>query len=882
LGVQLSISSPGIGSSLDVEGIVSKLMSVEQQPLTLLDQKTSAAQTKLNAMGAVSSALDTFKSALSSMSSASTFRNLTATAADSSVMTASASGTAVAGTYRVNVTQLAQSQSLSSAGRSGLTTAIGLGNSTTVTFQLGSVGGGSFGLTGGGIKASMTSAGLAGGSLVLNGTAIATDSTTRSAKDLAAAINAKSDATGVRASAAATSTDPTLFASFGTVDTSGGGSYALSVGGVSIASADAGATLDAAGLDTALGTAGVKSALAAAGISIAGSATGNDLHFTAADGSNISVAEAVSGTVTGGIGKATGGGNTGSSTIASSTVSLVSSDGSPITTGGSNPAAAGLTAGTGGAYLGGSFTQDANQTSGSIVIDSKNNSLQGIRDAINKASLGVTATIVSDGSANPYHLVLTSTKTGAKSSMKISVSATDTGGTPDADIASMLGYDPAGAQGMQQTTAAQSTQLSVNGIAVSSETNTVSEAIQGVTLNVNTVGKTNVTVNNDTAALKANLNSFVKAYNDLNTTIKGVSSYNDATKTAGPLFGDTTIRSLQTSLRNQFTAGLTGLNGGLTQLSQVGIAFTKDGTLALDSSKLDTAMKSNLNDIAGLFAVVGSSTDSLVSFEGSSTTTKPGDYPVHVTRLATQGTIAGDALSPATTTIIPGTKWRVTLDQFNDNVSSSRVATVELPAGSYSPAQLATAVQSAINGVSSFAGNGSSVSATVNGNGGLSVASNKYGSLSNIQIEAVAGTAPVFGTAKPLTGIDVAGTINGEAATGVGQLLTASGGDADGLQVKITGGSVPADRGSVGFSQGYAYQLTKLAGNYVGTDGLLQDRKDGFNATIKDIDKQRQLMNTRLADTEKRYRAQYTALDMSISSMQTTSTYLTQQLARLA
>ena len=878
----MSISSPGIGSSLDVEGIVAKLMSVEQQPLTLLDQKTSAAQTKLSAMGAVSSALDTFKSALSSMSSASTFRNLTATASDTSVLSASASGTAVAGTYRVNVTQLAQSQSLSSAGRSGLTTAIGLGNSTTVTFELGSVGGGSFGLTGGALGAGMISAGLAGGSLVLNGTAIATDSSTSSAKTLATAINAKSDTTGVRATAAATTTDPTLFASFGTVDTSGGGSYALSVGGVTIASADAGATLDAAGLDTALGSAGVKSALTALGISIVGSATGKDLHFTAADGSNISVVEAVNGSVAGGIVTAADGSNSGSSTVATSTVSLVSGDGAAITIGGSNPQAAGLTAGTGGAYLGGSFTQDANQTSGSIVIDNKNNSLQGIRDAINKASLGVTATIVSDGSANPYHLVLTSTKTGEKSSMKISVSATDSGGTPDAALASMLGYDPAGVQGMQQTTAAQSTKLSVNGIAVSSETNTVSEAIQGVTLNVNTLGKTNVTVNNDTAALKANLNSFVKAYNDLNTTIKGVSSYNETTKTAGPLFGDTTIRSLRTSLRNQFSAGLTGLNGGLTQLSQVGIAFTKDGTLALDSSKLDTAMKTNLSDIAGLFAVVGSSTDSLVSFEGSSTTTKPGDYPVHVTSLATQGTIAGDALSPATTTIIPGTKWRVTLDQFKDNVSSSRVATVELPAGSYSPAQLATAVQSAINGVSSFASNGSSVSATVNANGGLSVASNKYGSASNILIEAVSGTAPVFGSAKPATGADIVGTINGEAATGVGQMLTASGGDADGLQVKITGGSMPADRGKVGFSQGYAYQLTKLAGNYVGTDGLLQDRKDGFNATIKDIDKQRQRMNTRLSDLEKQYRAQYTALDMSISSMQTTSSYLTQQLAHLA
>jgi flagellar hook-associated protein 2 len=878
----LGISSPGIGSNLDVEGIVSKLMSVEQQPLTLLAQKTAAAQAKLNAMSTVSSSLDTFKSALASMSSASTFRNLTATAADSTVLSASASGTAVAGSYRVNVTQLAQAQSLSSSGFAGLTSAIGGGDSTTVTFQLGSVGSGSFGIAGGALGAAMPNGGLPAGSLTLNGTVIATDPSTRSAKDLAAAINAKSADTGVHASAAATTTDPGLFASFGTVDTAGGGSYALMVGGVEIDSESAGGTIDAARLTAALGNADVKAKLTAAGIGMSGSLAGKDLRFTAADGSNIAVEEIVSGTVTGGIGGAAP--NTGSSVTATSTIDLVSDDGASIVVGGSNPAAAGLKAGTGGAYLGASFTQDANQTSGSIVIDNKNNSLQGIRDAINKANLGVTATIVSDGSATPYHLVLTSTRTGEKSSMKISVSATDAGGTADAALAKMLGYDPAGAQGMQQTAAAQSTKLTVNGIAVSSETNTVSEAIQGVTLNVSTLGKTSVAVNNDTAALKTNLTNFVKAYNDLNTTLKGVSSYNDATKTAGPLFGDTTVRSLQASLRGQFTAGLTGLKGGLTQLSQVGIAFQKDGTLALDSSKLDKAVKDNLNDIAGLFAVVGSSSDSLVSFEGSSTATKPGDYPVRVTRLATQGTVAGGAQLQPWTTITPGTKWRVTLDQFTDNVSSSRVATVEVPAGSYSPTQLATAVQSAINGVGSFVGNGSSVSATVNANGGLSVASSKYGSGSNITIEAVSGISPstVFGAQPAVSvGVDVAGTINGEPATGAGQMLTAASGDADGLKIKITGGNVPADRGSVGFSQGYAYQLSKLAEKYTGSDGLIQDRKDGFNTTIKDIDKQRDRVNTRLADMEKRYRAQYTALDTMISSMNTTANYLARQLASL-
>lgn len=875
----MAISSAGIGSNLNVDDIVARLMSIEQRPLTLLAQRTAAAQAKLGAMGAVTGALDSFKSALSSMSSASTFRNLTATTSKPEVLSATTSGTAVAGNYRVDVTQLAQAQSLSSSGRSSLTAAIGNGASTTITFQLGSVGSARFGLTGDAIGAPMAKNGLANGSLTLNGTAIATDASTRSAKDLAAAINAKGGDSGVRASAAPTTTDPALFAAFGTVEISEGGSYALKVGGVEIVSESAGGTIDAARLATAFGSPEVKAQLAAAGITVSGPVADQGLVFTAADGSNITVEEAVSGTVKGGIGKEDTEDNPGSSTTATSTITLVSDDGAPIVIGGSNPAAAGLKAGTGGAYLDATFSQDAKQASGSIVIDNKNNSLQGIRDAINKANLGVTATIVSDGSATPYHLVLTSTKTGEKSSMKISVD-----GAPDSELAKLLAYDPEGTQGMQQTSAAQSTKLSVNGIAVSSETNEVSEAIQGVTLNVNTLGTTAVTLKNDTAALKTNLTNFVKAYNDLNTSLKGVSGYNEATKTGGPLFGDPTVRGLQSALRGQFTAGLTGLNGGLTQLAQVGISFQKDGTLALDSAKLDKAMKDNLGDIAGLFAVVGSSTDSLVSFEGSSAATKPGDYPVRVTRLATQGTVAGDLALQPSTVIGAGTKWRVTLDQFKDNTGTGREATVEVPAGSYTPAELATAIQSAINGAGSFASNGSSVSATVNGAGGLSVASSKYGSESNIRIDAVSGTAPslVFGNAKAGTGEDVAGTINGEAADGAGQMLTARNGDPAGLKIKISGGSVPADRGIVGFSQGYAYQLTKLAEKYVGSDGLFQDRKDGINSTIKDIDKQRERFNTRLADMEKRYRAQYTALDTMISSMNTTASYLAQQLASLS
>jgi flagellar hook-associated protein 2 len=877
----MTISSPGIGSNLDVNSIVSQLMSIEQQPLALLDKKTSAVQAKINAMGTVSNSLGSFQTALSSLTSASAFLAAKATAADTAVLSATAGATAVSGTYKVNVSQLAKAQSLSSAGRASISTAIGTGISTTVTFQLGTTTGGSFGVAGGALGASVGSSGIAGGALSINGTSIATDSSTRSAKALADAINAKSGTTGVSATAQ-TTTGSTLFTTFGPIDTSAGGSYTLSVGGVQVATQAGGATpIDKAGLDTAL--AGASSQLAAAGITYAGSAVGGDLQFKNSDGADISITEVITGTVKGGIGKDNLTANSGSSLTSTGTVSLASSDGSPITVGGSNPAAAGFTAGTGGQYLGASFTQDANQTSASVVIDSKNNTLQGIRDAINKASLGVTATIVSDGSANPYRLVLTSNKTGEHSTMKITAAGTGGGGA-DPAVAALLGYDPGGVQSLQQTSAGQSTKLSVNGIAVTSESNTVSEAIQGVTLNVSTLGSTSVNVATDTSTVKTNVNNFVKAFNDLNASIRGVSSYNAATKTAGPLFGDSTLRNLQSSLRSQLNQGVTGLSGQLSSLSQAGITFQKDGTLAVDSSKLDKAIKDNLSDLSALFAVVGSATDGQVSFEGSTSATKPGEYAVRVTSLATQGSLTSSAAPGATTTITPGTKWKISLDQQSDNILSSHTATVDIPGGDYTPAQLAAVIQSAINGASNFSANSLSASATIDGSGRLVVSSSKWGKQSNIEIDASAGFDPatLFASPGPAAGTDVAGTIGGEPATGSGQYLTAgTGSPAEGLKIKVSGGSVPADRGTVSFSQGYAYQLNNLANDYVGSKGQISTRKDGLNQSIKDIDKERTRINTQLAMTEKRYRAQFTALDAAISSMNTTANFLAQQLARL-
>ncbi len=869
--------------ALDINGLVSQLMQQEAAPLANYDKKTLALQSRSAAYSQVSAAVGTFQSALTKLNTPATFLGLSANASNKDVFSATAGADAVAGKYKINVTQLAQAQSLKSNGYASTTSTIGGSAPTTLTFQFGTASGGTFGATGNALSLAAASSGIGNGSLSLNGVTIGTGPTTRSARALAEAINAQSDKTGVVATAGATSTSAGLFNNFGQVSVDPGSSYALSVGGVQLANLTPGsAPLTGAGLDTALAGAGTRNALAAANITVSGSAADGTLQFSASDGSSIDVTETVSGTVRGGIGLAATAANTGSTVTATAGVTLSSNDGNQITVGGTNPAAAGFTAGSVGTHMGAGFSLNGAINSKTITLGTGDQSLQGIRDAINKGDMGVTATIVSDGSAKPYHLVLTSNKTGEATTMKITVGGED-GAAGDPAIAAMLGYDPAGTQGMTQTAGAQSTKLNMNGIEIKSDSNTVSEAIQGVTLDVSAIGSSTLTVSKDTAAITSSVNEFVKAYNELNKTINGLTAYNTETQKGAVLQGDASVRAIQSQLRKQISTVMEGTGSKLTSLSQIGIGFQKDGSLQVNSTKLNKAITDNAADFGGLFAAMGSTTDNMIKFGQSSAATKAGTYAINITNLATRGNLTSSAALSGSTTIAPNTVWSVTLNQ-TDPVTESKTQEIKLQAGTYSNDDLAALIRSAINGNSTFAGAGDTVESEVGDDGRLKLSSSKYGELSNISIAAVSGSSvdSIFGGAAPTKGTDVEGTIGGVAATGNGQSLTAAAGSpAEGIQVSVTGGVI-GDRGTVTFSQGFAHQLTNLAAGFVGKDSLLQTKTDGLSVSIKSIASQRERFETRLESIEKRYRAQFVALDSMMTSMQNTSNYLTQQLATLS
>lgn len=243
---------------------------------------------------------------------------------------------------------------------------------------------------------------------------------------------------------------------------------------------------------------------------------------------------------------------------------------------------------------------------------------EAVRDAINAANAGVTATVV-NGTAGKQ-LVLVGNTSGSNQFIKLSGIAA-------------LAYDPNATPAPEtdffgQTQNAQGSAFLINGIAATAETNNVTTAIDGLTLNLlkqsATGVSTTLTVSRDTSSLTSSLNALVKAYNDFNTSAASLGSYNATTKAAGSLNGDSTLRSAQAILRNTISTVPSSLaDASLKRLSDIGISVQPDGSLKLDSSKLNTAITADINAVATLASAYGSAfktaTDGLVGTEGTIT-----------------------------------------------------------------------------------------------------------------------------------------------------------------------------------------------------------------------------------------------------------------------
>lgn len=509
----------------------------------------------------------------------------------------------------------------------------------------------------------------------------------------------------------------------------------------------------------------------------------------------------------------------------------------------------------------------------SVLVD-LSKSLSGIASDINAAFGSTVATVASVTdpiSGNSRQQLQLSGVTGAGDL------------TDDQNVLANLGLVQQNSAASSQLQAARDASFTIDGLSATRSTNTFSDVISGVTItllkdstgNSGTAPSTTLNVSSDTDTLKANIGAFVKAFNDTVDAISNQSQYDPASGKSGALFGDSTTSGIIDALTSSTTSQIPGLPGSVSALSQIGITLDQGNHLNIDDGQLSSALSGNLQGVAKLFRSAGTPTDPTVQFVSSTGDTKPSGptgYAVNITQPAQQAVItAGTALT--------GALGQDEVLTFSGPIFGT---TTGYPLTLTQGSSLADIV-SKINGDAKL---GSLLSASIVNNQ-LTLASKLYGSTAEFSVvssipTSTGNTSGIGDTILDQKGVDVAGTINGETATGIGQFLTgsqtgsgpASKGKAFGLQIRVTA-TTPGSYGSIAFTSGAA----DIVKNYINTQtdgftGALTTAVTGFQDSIKDLQSSIDDLEARITDHQTSLRQQYADLETTIAQIKSSSSSL--------
>ena len=247
-----------------------------------------------------------------------------------------------------------------------------------------------------------------------------------------------------------------------------------------------------------------------------------------------------------------------------------------------------------------------------ITIDSSNESVEGFVAAVNSADAGVTAFVVDDGGAsNPFKIILVGNDTGAANTIRDTLVGgesplvfNETQAAGDATIV----LDPD----------------SPDALTINNSTNTFSEFIRGLTLQVEKVSTERVTieVEPDPDEVAGAFSDLVSVFNDVIEIIAEQAKVDPATNRGGPLIGDSTLIGLQQQLARVVASEIG--SGSVTSAIQIGLELDRDGTMQLDEDELDAALASDFEGVASFFAGVGSFADQLRDVADNHTDTVDG------------------------------------------------------------------------------------------------------------------------------------------------------------------------------------------------------------------------------------------------------------------
>jgi len=601
--------------------------------------------------------------------------------------------------------------------------------------------------------------------------------------------------------------------------------------------------------------------------------------------------------------------------------------------------------------------------------------LQELRDMINAAAAGVTATILSDGTdTNPYRLVLSSDSTGESNDIQITTNVTKLDFTnkiiehATADITNSGTYigtltsntteyhtsttsktyiiecmtagtvgdagparykystdggitwdDNSGSGYVFSTTMtaiggnsenvkvqftdsgtmsvgdtfrvdvfnptfdeAQDAVIRVDSLTLVKDSNTISDVIDGVTLNLikaDTTKENTVTVSQGSiSSAKSNIESFVFSYNSVMEYLYRAFYYDSENPDDNPLRGDYTVRGIQASLKNSVLNSIPGLTGDYTTLYQVGISADNTGQLSIDDSKLSDVLNNDAISVMKLFIDCGTPTDSTIKYESKASATKAGAYSIYIYTPPALATFESSKVIDSEGLDDDETLTFTFTDEANEVVPTVTAFTVNFSLG-----DTINTVVSKLN--SKFNTEGVGLVATSN-EGTLKITSTDYGS--DMKFTVISdktdsdGQTGVGTTLLTKIGTDVVGTINGHATYGKGKYLTgATGFDEAGLKISTTT-TAAGGKGYIYVSTGIAAQLnTQLDYITDPNEGSIAYRNNAYQDIIDDIDEQIEIKEERLLDMEEMLRKQFVNLEVLLSSLQIQAEYLSMQLNSL-
>lgn len=415
-----------------------------------------------------------------------------------------------------------------------------------------------------------------------------------------------------------------------------------------------------------------------------------------------------------------------------------------------------------------------------------------------------------------------------------------------------------------EVVAAQDAAYTLDGFNFTSATNSVKDVIPGVTMTLLTANEatpktSTLTLSKDNQKIKASMEDIVKAYNEVAEFVSTTTSFDTETFASGPLFGDSIVSQVESRMTAQLFANVG--TGDIKNLAQVGFSLDKDGKLELDASKLESVIDSDPEGVRRLMMAVGEPDSVNIKFVSSTSATQnsEGALAVNVTQLATlTNMVAGTVQTTSSAT-------NETL-KFNGSLFGNTEYILNVATGS--------TLSSLVTLINSDTKLKSLVTASIDGSGALKVESKKYGTAGAFtlvsDLAAAADNSGLGTTGGTLTtGLDIAGTIGGFAATGNGQFLTGNEDtDVEGLQIQYLGASL-GDVGSLTYQRGIAAELGYAISLFTDSvNGLITSSDKSLQTQIDDISDRMTRLQASIEAKRGILKQRFLAMEQAVSKFQ--------------